>query len=310
MPYKLHKSTEFTLNPSKRLIGVEIEIAGMKPESRQPLETTVLKWGGNIGSDPSVSANRLPKGMQFSGAEIRTAPANGDEFIKQMTEIGAIVNKENAYANATCGIHVHVDVSDFKDEDLEKALVLWKRIEDSMFSLVKPARLKNSFCKPLKFKTADQEELLVKYNIGGYRRDRYDGDNCKCSSCKFDKVAEAEAKKKAIKLKLLKSIKDGQAYADRYHALNLNAIREHGTIENRMHHGTINMFDVTNWGIINASFLDYAKNNPIEKLEEFGTKASALLAFSPNETVSKWIKSTHLKQRKASKKPVAKSVRR
>lgn len=55
--------------------------------------------------------------------------------------------------NVRCGLHVHVDVSDFTWADLQKLVALWCRYEPSFYELTPASRRTNHYCAPLRMST-------------------------------------------------------------------------------------------------------------------------------------------------------------
>jgi hypothetical protein len=49
----------------------------------------------------------------------------------------------------TCGLHVHVEVTDFDWEDLQRLISLWCRYEPFFFQLTPPSRWENEYCYPI-----------------------------------------------------------------------------------------------------------------------------------------------------------------
>lgn len=52
--------------------------------------------------------------------------------------------------NDQCGLHVHVDVSDFQWNDLQRLIALWCRYEPFFYSVLPASRRANHYCSPLR----------------------------------------------------------------------------------------------------------------------------------------------------------------
>ena len=66
------------------------------------------------------------------------------------------LNAVGAKVNHTCGLHVHVDVSDFGWRDFQRLLALWARYEPFFFELTPPSRRGewgSSYCHPVRANT-------------------------------------------------------------------------------------------------------------------------------------------------------------
>ncbi len=55
--------------------------------------------------------------------------------------------------SSNCGLHVHVDVSDFNWKEVQKLLGLWVRYEPFFFSMVPDGRARNTYCQPMRAAT-------------------------------------------------------------------------------------------------------------------------------------------------------------
>jgi hypothetical protein len=49
----------------------------------------------------------------------------------------------------TCGLHVHVELTDFDWQDLQRLISLWARYEPFFFQLTPPSRWDNGYCSPI-----------------------------------------------------------------------------------------------------------------------------------------------------------------
>lgn len=266
MPVTFHNSNKFDYNPSKRYLGVEVEIAYVKDDTiiRNAVEG---KWHGILGWDGSVSGRKAHKERHPTSLEVKTAPANGDEFVKQMVELGKSFKKAKALTNDSCGLHVHIDARDLTDADLEKVLMLWSKVESSMFLIVSPRRSGSQWCKPWTLKSKTGPALMNEFIREKLRADGYFTDS-----------------------KVLSGIKSGKYYPDRYHSLNLCALSSHGTLENRMHHGTTNIQNIIHWAMLNSAIVDYAKNNTMEDIAKLENSFDTLVMVASTDKLKEWVK--------------------
>lgn len=58
----------------------------------------------------------------------------------------------------------------------------------------------------------------------------------------------------------------------RYSAYNFSAYYDHGTVEIRLHHGTLNYEEIRNWVLLHLSIVDFAKNNDTETFQSLQDK--------------------------------------
>ena len=61
-----------------------------------------------------------------------------------MDELGEIV--EDCDHDNSCGMHVHVDASDYSQWDLRKLIMLWAGVESTMYELIARQRWENTSC--------------------------------------------------------------------------------------------------------------------------------------------------------------------
>lgn len=227
-PLNFHDGKPCALNPSKRYLSAEIEVAFMESNVRG-VRDTVQRWNGSIVTDGSIP----------NGFEINTAPAGADAFVRQIDEITAELEKGHAAINTACGLHVHIDARDFTYYDLRRLILFYAKIEPALYRLVAKSRRDNRFCIP-------------------------------CAD-RFKQAVEASAMPKELKKNIFKSVygsppslllnkKQGsplKKYANgRYSALNIHSWFYRGTIECRMHHGTITAKGIRSWAVMWARLLD------------------------------------------------------
>jgi len=183
-------------------------------------------------------------GSVDNGFEINTSPASGDDFIKQLTELGDALANQGAGVNASCGLHCHVDARDYNFYDVKKLALLWRMVEPALYRLCHPSRKTSSYCKPCgaQFVNALENGKIPK----DVKKSFFKGI--------YGQEPGRELNRKAVS--------EGSKYNNaRYAALNLHSWLYRGTVENRMHHGTVNTEKMIRWGLLNAYLLDYASTN-------------------------------------------------
>ncbi len=277
-----HRGRKTAEMPSSRTVSAEIEFF----RGGAGVSAVLDNWQASCVRDGSVA----------DGAEINTAPASGSEFVKQLTEVSDFLLATGAKVDSRCGLHVHVDAGDFDYRAHVRLLWLWAIIEESMYSLVPASREYGIYaCKrereiramlpaPCAL-TADEAQAAVfaivrggadnapylyafntteEYNAA---RAAYDAANAKgVPYLRAATLKEFAMKKVAGKVN--PNPKDGSTYGRRYFGLNVKAAFEHGTIEFRLHGGTVESQKIIAWGAICASILDYAKTAKIEDLTD------------------------------------------
>lgn len=262
------KKPEHRDNPSKRHIAVEIEVAALGDGDGQ-VTRAVDDWSGNIVEDGS-----LPN----SGFEINTAPASGDQFVNQIRDICQALQAQDASVTRACGLHVHIDARDYTYYDLRRLVLLYEKLEPALLSIVAPSRSQSNYCRPCGTRYADAiraghlpKETKHQLIHSVYGLDTHGPEQ--------------------------KTMKDqlqghtGQKYDQaRYGALNLHSWFFRGTIECRMHHGTVNPEKITHWGILWAGILDAAMRLTEKQIAALpGTSLDILKTIAPTAAVRTWI---------------------
>lgn len=222
---------------TKRYISAEIEldaINGIGPNHEgDTMMSVVKKWKSAVVSDGSVGA-----------CEINTAPASGDKWEEQITQICETLKNQKAEAGLSCGLHVHVDARDFNFYDVRRLVYLYRHVERGLFALCHPARTKSRYSIPCAHKLARD---IDKAKIPKEAKKNF-----------FKNVYGSEATRDLNRASLSRN----KYNESRYNALNLHSWIFRGTIENRMHHGTVQFENIFYWGLLNASILDFAYAKP------------------------------------------------
>lgn len=221
-----------------RLVSLEVEVNEL---ARGPgFMRAVKKWGASVVSDGSVDA-----------FELNTAPASGDKFFQQVQELGEALVAQKAQVGFNCGVHVHVDTRDYTFPDMRRLILLWNLVEPAMYRLVHPSRQNNRYCQPCGnryakavLSGATPKELKEKFYQAVYQRTPGERFNAG-------------------------TIRDGSKYSgDRYAALNVHSWMYRGTVENRMHHATVDWQKLANWACLNAYLVDFALTHTEQQIQD------------------------------------------
>lgn len=269
-----------------RYASVEIEFNAMRRYA-EPLTTLVRnKWKGNIVNDGSC------------GYEINTAPARGDKFEKQITAICNLLVAGKATIDRRCGAHVHVDARDAAGNlpsfDVVKRLaVLWSLVERAMFDVVAPTRLRNDYCFPC------GEQYLKVLSTAA---DVATAANPNVRTALSLDAAGAQA---AVERLLYGATGNAAQYGkrDKYGcnyrkaALNLHSFffaptgAQRGTIEFRLHQGSLNGSKLTMFARLCASLVEWCHTHDDADLVRLrGSPAEILDKVCPAEDVKAWRK--------------------
>lgn len=284
-------------NPFKRYIGQEIEVGGNGTINMNRI--VVQNWKGAIVSDGSLPS---------TGFEINTAPAAGDMFVKQISEIVAECERTKVWVDQSCGLHTHVDASDFNIWAVRRLINLYRRVEDHLYSMLPPSRQNNTYCekcgdswwkifndpgkiRELKSRTTKGPTVMdtsapVRALKGNLTRALYGNDPNKCAT-------NAEKKAAADRIKRSKRNKGNDT---RYRGLNVHSWMLRGTFEFRMGAPAIDIkktsrYDerpakslvtgdyIVNWGVVCAAVVDAAARWSDAQVNEFGKVMSSTSAI-------------------------------
>lgn len=242
-PLTFHSSKNFEKNPSPRFLSAEIEVA--VANSGISVMDALCDWSASSVADGSLS---------YGGFEINTSPAQGDAFIEQIDDIGEALARQDARVDNSCGLHVHVDARDFTYQKMKNYAYVWASVENIMFDLIARNRRSSTYCAPLGNKLinhfSDQNQghgQTVKQLIEGI----------------YGSPVTAS------------SMLNARRPSCRYHAINLHSWIYRGTIENRMHHGTVNPEKIKNWAMLNSIIIDCAAQIGSREAKELPTKLNS-----------------------------------
>lgn len=225
-----------------RYISAEIEAAGARKSGR--VAWTVRKWGGSIVRDGSLPDD---------GFEINTAPARGGAWDRQVREICSALREVRAFTDDSCGLHLHVDARDLHYWDIRRFMRLWIRLESGFYRAVAPERDGNDFCR----RTARHFGRILSGERGFAVKAKGGGK----SSSRFRR-AMADVLYGRIDTRGVRG--DKHASPSHYWGCNLHSWMMRGTIEFRMHEGTLNPLEIIRWGRLCAAAVEASKCSDAE----------------------------------------------
>lgn len=277
-----HRGRKTAEMPSSRTVSAEIEF-----------------FGGGAGVDAvldSWQASCVRDGSVTDGAEINTAPSSGSAFVKQLTDVSDFLVATGAKVDSRCGLHIHVDAGDFDYRAYVRLLWVWAIIEGAMYGMVPACREAGIYARkrvgeirqmlpaPCALTAAEAQAAVFAIVRGGaetpYHGDRFadaqefaqeERTYIAANAKNIPYLRPATIRQFALKKvagRINPNPRDGSDYGRRYFGLNLKAAFEHGTIEFRMHSGTVEHGKIIPWGAICAAVLDHAKTAKIEDLAE------------------------------------------
>ncbi len=177
------------------------------------------------------------------GFEIASFVASGWQDLLNIEQVVRSVQNIGVKVNKNCGLHVHVDVSDFSKMDVSRLLAQWLKIELRMLHAVPRRRAScDGYSKPIMYSTSFYIDRDKHYGS----REFWD---------LFVPDEDPWAMDRSVTLNItnfLKSQKWPKTWSK-------------STVEFRWPEGTLNPTDVKNWLRLFVHFVEYSKNRPMPK---------------------------------------------
>lgn len=255
-------------NRSSRYLGVEIEVAGVTDwDTAWRVGDVAERWGAYVVRDASLGNERA--------FEVVTSPAAGDFFVEQVQQVTAALNDSGAYVDRRCGLHVHVNAKDFSYYDMRRLLMLYSRLEPALLRTQPISRTyEGRYARPCGHKYVNgivalrQPKQAKKEMVAAV----YGADTVRPLRHRNGHNREVEA---------------------RYDALNVQSWFYRGTVECRLHSGTVSMRKVVAWGSLWAALVDAAYRMTERSIMSLGTdvrsSVDTLMLLSPNDSVRRYI---------------------
>jgi len=232
----------------KRKFGIELEIVGITQDTaKKALEAvglTVKCQGYNHNT--SEYWKIVPDGSVHDGFEVVSPILNGEAGMEIAGIAARALEDAGAYANRTCGFHVHFDAADIELAHMKNIVRRYARHEAEIDAFMPPSRRgnANTYCKSLNGIMGEAFEAATTIN----------------------QLAHTQP--------------------SRYYKVNLRSYQRHGTIEFRQHSGTVNFVKICNWVRFLSAFIDesirIADNNgaaPISAMPGLSPANRKLLAI-------------------------------
>lgn len=216
------------LPASTRRFGLEVEFAA-DPESQsffaRVLERVLNRWTEpfvSSGYDHSDGSFWHLKTDSSCGLELAT-PALTWEKWPIFEEVLEVLELHDAIIDERCGIHVHHDLGDFTEMELRRLVLLWAAHEQAITLLVAPDRENNRYCQSVVTDVYGEIKELMEAMIPLSRM----------SHC-------------------LRSL-------GKYRTLNCSNWWRNGTVEVRLHHGSLDAEALKFWTLFTQRVVEIGK---------------------------------------------------
>jgi hypothetical protein len=197
----------------------------------------------------------------FKSCEIVSPILSGDAGLKEVEKVCKLLKANGVKVNSTCGLHVHVNSKDKTKEKILNVFNRYSRFETHIDKWMKASRRKNKnrYCFSTNGKDVYSDISLD---------DIVDLDNEKQQDIvkKVTSLYNVLVKKRVSNpedKKIQKNLVDCYFNIDRHCKINLSSYYDHGTVEFRHHHGSIDHMEITNWIRFCVEFFEASTSNKL-----------------------------------------------
>ncbi len=276
-PFRALTRADLTLFNCSRLVGVELEYNNL--DNRSVLSKWSSKWRAGDHEDGSC------------GREVVTAPIAGNHLVNCLTSLGVAMREAGATADDRCGIHVHVDASDYRWHDMYRLLWVYNKVEALLYLLAGQQRIDNTYCKPCgteyvsALSNIDRKGqiLAVAYNTPA--EDKYDP-----TVQGYHVVSASKSARKYVR-----EVKPGKKDGGRYRGLNIlpwlvarRLKKPDNTVEFRIHRNSLDSNRVLGWAKVCARLVDFCAKTSDKEISNLPKSAlKTLIMIAPD--CKEWI---------------------
>lgn len=245
-------SNSFKINRFKRYNGIELEVL---EEARSISRDRSDSLGFREHSDGSLS---------YGGVEFSSRPMNGDLLFKSISNFCKLLINNNYKVDTSCGYHAHFEVPKNDLDYIKKIFYFYSKYEKVFFNLVHAHRINLRYCRPIEATyPLDINKLMDSKSLLEFKKQLYEVDSSWSASFVQNEVSPSGSK--------------------RYCWLNMHSIFYRGTLEIRLHQGTINPTKIINWLRIHNTILEYLEKVSLKKLMKSNLNKDRLLSLFPKD---------------------------
>lgn len=161
-------------------------------------------------------------GSLNNGIEVTLPPSRGKELVDFMQETMSKMESGGYGIKSTCGLHVHIDIREHANNKrfLAHLFNAFYAFEDILYAMQSSARYNNSYSVPLR-------NTYKFYEMYGQEADKFD-----FNFYRFEQSVNGE--------RMLENEKRSKYASPRYAAFNFHSTYYRGSLEVRLHEGTLN----------------------------------------------------------------------
>lgn len=221
----------------------------------------------NIAQEIGVTTDgSIDSEYDYFAKEFITPKLSGKEGGEVLKKLSAELVKAKATVNRSCGLHVHIDMSDIKNniEIIKTILLFYLTFEPVIFSYLPMSRRDNNYCKPLSEFYHEKEIVSI------------------ANKETLEALWYREPRKEH------REYRKGQKYDDtRYAGINFHSLFSHDNIEIRYHSGTIDHTKMAMWiklhvaiiDRITSGYIEPARFRPVKYLIDVESKQKEMFAL-------------------------------
>jgi hypothetical protein len=253
---------------TKRSFGVELEVNATITQSqirdliRSKTDRAVVvtdQWANTATNDYwHVKYDRTcgVLGKQHDhGWEVASYIASGHKDLLRIVQVTDALGAGGAKVNENCGLHIHVDLSDFSTSDAGRLLAHWLKIEHMMCHILPVHRATNKYCR-----------LLTRVKKASYSKSITYSADALWAHLRPTNIGYHENSQKKVSLNFVNYVR----------CLNNYTNDGRKTVELRMPEGTLSGLDVKNWVRL---FLLFVENSKIMPMPQFLTPVKSVGEF-------------------------------
>ena len=205
----------------KAQFGIELEVVGIeKTKALKALRAVGIQVENeHRNHDTKPHWKIVPDGSVSDGFEVVSPILKGDAGLTQAQIAARALEDAGAYANKSCGYHVHFDSSELGVNVMKQIIRRYAKHEAEIDAFMPPSRRgnENQYCRSLAPMLTDDFE----------------------NASTPQQLAHAQN--------------------SRYYKINLQSYQRYGTIEFRHHSGTVNAAKITNWICFLYEFIEESR---------------------------------------------------
>jgi hypothetical protein len=218
--------------PERKQFGIEAEFFGLdQGDAARALKRAGLRAEADGYHHETKEYWRVTddSSVNGEGCELVSPILPGTENLSVSAEVTIALDTLRAnggVVDQSCGLHIHHDVQHMEPAQVAETVAHYAFFQPQINSLMHPARIGNEFGLPMR------GAIEWKYTLSG-----------------MDSFSTLR----------------NEAYGfSRYWAVNLQAVRTHGTLEFRQHAGTLKPDVALSWARFTRLFIDIAKQHTLE----------------------------------------------